>query len=98
MSDSTAAGRAVSSSGYTAALAVLTTVFFMWGFATVLNDILVPHLKSVFKLNYAESLLIQFVFYLAYLVMAIPAARALDRLGYKTCVILGLIGMAISAM
>ena len=80
------------------ALTVLATVFFMWGFATVLNDILVPHLKSVFKLNYAESLLIQFVFYLAYLVMAIPAARALDRLGYKTCVILGLIGMAISAM
>jgi hypothetical protein len=59
---------------YTVALAVLATVFFMWGFATVLNDILVPHLKAVFSLNYAQSLLVQFVFYLAYLLMAIPAA------------------------
>ena len=47
---------------YAAALTVLATVFFMWGFATVLNDILVPHLKAVFRLNYGQSLLIQFVF------------------------------------
>ena len=80
------------------ALTLLTAVFFMWGFATVLNDILVPHLKSVFELNYAESLLIQFVFYLAYLVMAIPAAKTLDRAGYKTCVVIGLVGMAVSAL
>ena len=80
------------------ALAVLAGVFFMWGFATVLNDILVPHLKSVFKLGYGGSLLIQFVFYLAYLLVAIPAARTLDRLGYKACVVIGLSGMAVSAL
>jgi MFS transporter, FHS family, L-fucose permease len=82
---------------YTVALAVLTTVFFMWGFATVLNDILVPHLKAVFSLNYAQSLLVQFVFYLAYLLMAIPAAKILERVGYKASVMFGLLGMALSA-
>ena len=66
---------------YTLALSVLATVFFMWGFATVLNDILVPHLKAVFSLNYGQSLLIQFVFYLAYLLMALPAAKLLERIG-----------------
>ncbi|MEP6883608.1 MAG: sugar MFS transporter [Gammaproteobacteria bacterium] len=83
---------------YTAALAVLTTVFFMWGFATVLNDILVPHLKAVFSLNYGQSLLIQFAFYLGYLLMAIPSAKLLERTGYKTAVVLGLVGMAGSAL
>ncbi|MEP6547700.1 MAG: sugar MFS transporter [Gammaproteobacteria bacterium] len=83
---------------YTGALAVLTTVFFMWGFATVLNDILVPHLKAVFSLNYGQSLLIQFAFYLGYLLMAIPSAKLLERTGYKTAVMLGLVGMAGSAL
>lgn len=83
---------------YGAALAVLATVFFMWGFATVLNDILVPHLKAVFALNYGQSLLIQFVFYLAYLLMSLPAARLLERSGYKPAIIAGLAGMAASAL
>jgi MFS transporter, FHS family, L-fucose permease len=87
-----------SRSGYIGALAVLTTVFFMWGFATVLNDILVPHLKAVFQLNYAQSLLIQFAFYLGYLLMAIPSAKLLERVGYKNSVVLGLVGMAASAL
>jgi FHS family L-fucose permease-like MFS transporter len=87
-----------SATGYTGALAVLTTVFFMWGFATVLNDILVPHLKAVFRLNYGQSLLIQFAFYLGYLLMAIPSAKLLERIGYKNSVVLGLLGMAASAL
>ena len=82
---------------YTFALTVLATVFFMWGFATVLNDILVPHLKAVFSLNYGQSLLIQFVFYLAYLLMALPAAKLLERIGYKLSIVFGLVGMALSA-
>ncbi len=45
------------------ALAVVTTLFFMWGFVTVLNDVLVPHLKSIFDLNYARVMLIQFAFF-----------------------------------
>jgi MFS transporter, FHS family, L-fucose permease len=87
-----------SPSRYTGALAVLTTVFFMWGFATVLNDILVPHLKAVFQLNYGQSLLIQFAFYLGYLLMAIPSAKLLERIGYKNSMVLGLLGMAASAL
>jgi FHS family L-fucose permease-like MFS transporter len=82
---------------YTLALTVLATVFFMWGFATVLNDILVPHLKAVFSLNYGQSLLIQFVFYLAYLLMALPAAKLLEQIGYKLSIVFGLVGMAVSA-
>ncbi len=82
---------------YTAALVVLATVFFMWGFATVLNDTLIPHLKSAFRLDYAQVLLIQFVFFLAYLVMAMPSAKILERTGYKLAVVLGLLGMAVSA-
>ena len=82
---------------YTAALVVLATVFFMWGFATVLNDILIPHLKSAFRLDYAQVLLIQFVFFLAYLVMAMPSAKILERTGYKLAVVVGLLGMAVSA-
>ncbi len=91
-------GRTGPAPSYTGALAVLTTVFFMWGFATVLNDILVPHLKAVFSLNYGQSLLIQFAFYLGYLLMAIPSAKLLERTGYKTAVVLGLLGMAGSAL
>src|ERR1700692_735521 len=82
---------------YKGALTVLATVFFMWGFHTVLNDILVPHLKAVFQLNYGQSLLIQFAFYLGYLLMALPAAKLLERIGYKAAVVLGLVGMAASA-
>jgi FHS family L-fucose permease-like MFS transporter len=56
--ESVATARPGSSEPYGLALTVLATVFFMWGFVTVLNDILVPHLKAVFALNYGQSLLI----------------------------------------
>ncbi|GBQ92759.1 sugar MFS transporter [Asaia krungthepensis] len=81
-----------------AALALLASVFFMWGFATVLNDILVPHLKAAFSLNYTASLLVQFCFYLGYLVISLPASRLVSALGYKGAVILGLVGMAVSCL
>jgi FHS family L-fucose permease-like MFS transporter len=56
---------------YPAALAMVTVLFFFWGFVTVLNDILVPHLKSVFDLNYTKVMLIQFAFFLAYFIFSI---------------------------
>ncbi len=74
-----------------AALAVLAAVFFMWGFITALNDILVPHLKAVFALSYAQSMLVQFVFFGTYFLMALPAARLLERAGYKNAIALGLV-------
>jgi MFS transporter, FHS family, L-fucose permease len=92
-----AQGRAAPQPSYTAALVVLAVVFFMWGFATVLNDTLVPHFKSAFSLDYAQSLLVQLAFYLGYLIMGLPAAKVLERTGYKLAVVLGLLGMAVSA-
>jgi len=47
---------------YGSALAMVTTLFFMWDFLTSLNDILIPHLKSIFQLNYAQVMLVQFAF------------------------------------
>jgi FHS family L-fucose permease-like MFS transporter len=79
-------------------LAILASVFFMWGFITALNDILVPHLKSVFDLTYAQSMLVQFVFFGAYFLMALPAAKLLERSGYKNAIALGLLTTGIGAL
>src|ERR1700721_4159180 len=57
------------------AMAMVTTLFFMWGLLTSLNDILVPHLKSIFDLNYAEVILIQFCFFSASFFLALPSAH-----------------------
>src|SRR3979490_3186011 len=78
---------------YRAALAVVTTLFFMWGFVTVLNDVLVPHLKSIFDLTYARVMLIQFSFFSAYFLFSIPSAKVIDWLGYKKTMVAGLFTM-----
>ena len=57
---------------YTRPLAIVTTLFFMWGFITSLNDILIPHLKSVFDLGYAQVMLIQLAFFSAYFLFSVP--------------------------
>jgi FHS family L-fucose permease-like MFS transporter len=54
----------------------------MWGFLTCLNDILVPHLKSIFDLNYSQAMLIQFAFFSAYFLFSIPWSRFVNRIGY----------------
>jgi MFS transporter, FHS family, L-fucose permease len=79
---------------YTAPLAVLTTLFFMWGFLTCLNDIIIPHLKAVFELSYAKAMLIQFAFFTAYFVMSLPSGKIVTRFGYKNGIIVGLGGAA----
>lgn len=71
------------------ALGVLSSLFFMLGFITGLNDILVPHLKAVFTLSYFQATLVQFCFFMAYAVTAIPFGRLVGRLGYKQGVIGG---------
>jgi FHS family L-fucose permease-like MFS transporter len=80
------------------ALATVTTLFFMWGFVTVLNDILVPHLKSIFNLNYAEVMLVQFAFFSAYFLFSIPSAKVIDAIGYKKTMVVGLFTMALGAL
>jgi len=79
------------------ALGVMTTIFFMWGFITCLNDILIPHLKAVFELNYAQALLIQFTFFGAYFIMSLPAGKLVAALGYKKGIVAGLIITGIGA-
>jgi|WetSurMetagenome_2_1015567.scaffolds.fasta_scaffold17042_2 MFS transporter, FHS family, L-fucose permease len=74
----------------TFAMTVLTSLFFMWGFITCLNDILIPHLKKLFTLNYTEAMLIQFTFFGAYFIMSLPAGILVDKIGYKRGIIIGL--------
>ncbi len=80
------------------ALGVLTTIFFMWGFLTCLNDILVPHLKSTFQLDYTRAILVQFTFFGAYFVMAMPAGKLIAALGYKKGIVAGLAIAGIGAL
>ena len=83
---------------YPMALGVLTTIFFMWGFLTCLNDILIPHLKSIFQLSYAQVMLVQFTFFGAYFLMALPAGRLVAALGYKKGIVAGLAIAGIGAL
>jgi len=70
----------------------------MWGFVTVLNDVLVPHLKSIFDLTYAKVMLIQFAFFSAYFIFSIPSAKVIDWLGYKRTMVGGLFTMGLGAL
>jgi FHS family L-fucose permease-like MFS transporter len=75
----------------------VTTLFFMWGFLTCLNDILVPHLKSIFDLNYTQVMLIQFAFFGAYFLFSIPSAKIVDWIGYQRSMVVGLLTMGVGA-
>lgn len=80
------------------ALGIVTFVFFMWGFLTSLNDVLIPHLKSLFSLDYAQIMLVQFTFFGAYFVMSLPCGKVVSRLGYKQSIVLGLVIAACGAL
>jgi len=87
----------VTAGSYTRPLAIVTTLFFMWGFLTCLNDILVPHLKSIFDLSYAHVMLIQFAFFSAYFLFSVPWSRFVNRIGYQRTMVVGLLTMACGA-
>ncbi len=95
--NSSATSASEGSASYTVPLAVVTTLFFMWGFLTCLNDILVPHLKPIFDLNYKEIMLIQFAFFGAYFLFSIPSAKIIDWIGYQRSMVLGLLTMGAGA-
>src|SRR3546814_14273842 len=65
------------------AMVVVTSIFFMWGFLTCLNDILIPNLKAVFELSWVQEMLVQFTFFGAYFLMSLPDGRLVAALGYK---------------
>jgi MFS transporter, FHS family, L-fucose permease len=73
------------------ALVALTSLFFMWGFLTCLNDILIPYLKNMFELSYAQAMLVQFCFFGAYFIVSIPAGLLVGKIGYQKGIITGLI-------
>jgi FHS family L-fucose permease-like MFS transporter len=95
---SNAANGQSSGQSYAGAFAALTSLFFMWGFITNMNDILVPHLKAVFDLNFVQAAFVQFAFFTAYFVMAIPAGRVIARFGYKLGIVIGLCTSALGAL
>src|SRR5437667_8131523 len=78
------------SANYGPALAVLTTLFFIWGSLTSLNDVLIPFAQNVFHLAIESSMLIQTAFFSAYFIFSVPSARIIDWIGYKWAIIVGL--------
>ncbi|WP_444924497.1 sugar MFS transporter [Microbulbifer sp. DLAB2-AF] len=88
----TAAGQlqAGDQAGQKFALVALTSLFFMWGFITCLNDILIPYLKGIFELNYAQAMLVQFCFFGAYFLVSLPAGSLVSKIGYQKGIVTGL--------
>ena len=82
---------------YSRPLIIVTTLFFMWGFLTSLNDILVPHLKSIFELSYTRVMLVQFAFFSAYFLFSLPWSKIVNRIGYQRSMVVGLLTMAVGA-
>jgi len=96
-SDSTASSYHAATTNYPA-LSIVTTLFFMWGFLTSLNDILIPHLKSIFDLNYTKVMLVQFAFFASYFVFSLPSGKLIDVVGYKNSMVAGLFAMGAGAL
>jgi len=88
---------ASNSSGSRGAMVIVTSLFFIWGFLTCLNDILVPHLKAIFDLNYAQVMMVQFSFFSAYFIFAVPSGKIIEWIGYKRTMVLGLLTMGLGA-
>lgn len=80
------------------AIVALTTLFFMWGFITCLNDILIPHLKGVFSLTYTQASLIQFCFFGAYAIVSLPAGKLVRTIGYQKGIVTGLFVAALGCL
>ena len=83
---------------YTSAFIIVTVLFFLWGFITVLVDSLIPRLKDVFELSYFQAGLVQFAFFAAYFVFSVPAGWLLSKIGYQKGVVLGLSIMALGCL
>ncbi len=93
------------SPSYTTPLISLTFLFFMWGFITCMNDILIPHLKGLFVLSYLEAMLVQFCFFGAYFIGSVVyflisyfKGDPINRIGYKNGLLLGLVVSALGCL
>lgn len=94
----TAASASNSSGNNHFAFAAMTSLFFIWGFITALNDILIPHLKAAFDLSYVQAMLVQFCFFGAYFVVSPLAGKLIQRIGYIRGIISGLLTMAVGCL
>lgn len=83
---------------YRPALTLLASLFFMWGFITVINNTLLPHLRSVFDLSYTQTTLIESVWFIAYFFASMPSAWLIERIGYQKALVTGLCIMAAGAL
>ncbi len=83
---------------YRTAFSFFVILFFMWAFLTEMNGVLVPFVKKVFDFGYAQAILVQFCFFIAFALMAIPASRLLERIGYRRGIILGLAAMGVGCL
>jgi FHS family L-fucose permease-like MFS transporter len=83
-----------SQSNHRLAFATMTSLFFIWGFITALNDILIPHLKATFDLTYAQAMLVQFCFFGAYFIVSPLAGKLIEKIGYINGIITGLLTIA----
>ena len=86
------------SQSYRFALTSLTSLFFMWGFITAMNDVLIPHLKAVFALSYTQAMLIQFCFFGAYFLVSVPAGWLVKRIGFQRGISVGLLVACIGCL
>ena len=98
MGGATATATGGARASYGPALTLLASLFFMWGFITVINNTLLPHLRSVFELDYTQTTLIESVWFIAYFFASIPSAKLIQRIGYQKSIVVGLIVMALGAL
>ena len=98
VSTSSMSPTATAAVAYRPALALLASLFFMWGFISVINNTLLPHLRSVFELNYLQTTLIESTWFIGYLVASIPAAKLIERIGYHKALVVGLTIMAVGSL
>jgi FHS family L-fucose permease-like MFS transporter len=83
---------------YRPALTLLASLFFIWGFTTVINNTLLPHLRSVFDLSYKQTTLLESVWFIAYFFASLPSAWLIERIGYQRAIVVGLLIMALGAL
>ena len=90
--------RSTTNRNHTSAFIFVTSLFFLWGFITVLVDSLIPRIRELFTLTYFQAGLVQFAFFGAYFILSIPSGFLLSKIGYKKGIVLGLTTMAIGCL
>jgi FHS family L-fucose permease-like MFS transporter len=94
----TSSSAAISRKDYIFSITVIGLFFFLFGFVTWLNGILIPFLRTACELNDFQAYFVTFAFYVSYLVMALPSSAVLKKTGFKNGMSVGLWVMAVGAI